>query len=132
MASPFLHKSYNHKSAVVGGVSVFMGNRLPIILLSALILLVVSGAAFLGLFSCGGYVWHRQAIYSVIVGAVVLCTLKPAGLFAGKFRRLLIPVFAAILFVAVRGAASAFYPAYPDSLTSFLKLMWAGIIHGPC
>jgi len=110
----------------------FMTIRLPIIFIVLLALLLVVGAIFLGLFSCGGYIWHRQVIYLLIALFVVLCMLKPPLALQASYKRGLIPIFSLVLFLLVRASASAFYPSAPDSIVSFFKSFWVGIVYGPC
>ena len=110
----------------------FMKIRLPIIFIVLLALLLVAGAIFLGLFSCGGYIWHRQVIYLLIALFVVFCMIKPPLALQVGYRRCLIPIFSLVLFILVRASASAFYPSAPDSIASFFKFFWVGIVYGPC
>ena len=105
---------------------------MPIIFIILLALLLVAGAIFLGLFSCGGYIWHRQVIYSLILVLLALCMFKPIQSLRGKWQRGLIPIASLILFLFIRASASAFYPAAPDSIASFLQSFWVGLVHGPC
>jgi len=106
--------------------------RLPIIFTVLLALLLVAGAIFLGVFSCGSYIWHRQVIYLLIALFVVLCMLKPPLALQTGYKRGLIPIFSLVLFLLVRALASAFYPSAPGSIASFLKSFWVGIVYGPC
>ena len=105
---------------------------MPIIFFILLVLLLVAGATFLGLFSCGGYIWHRQVIYSLIMILVALCMFRPIQVLRGKWQRGLIPIASLVLFLSVRASASAFYPAAPESVVSFIQSFWVGLVHGPC
>ena len=109
-----------------------MKSRVPIIFIILLALLLVAGATFLGIFSCGGYIWLKQVIYSLIMVFVALCMFKPIQAFKGNWQRGLIPIAALVLFLSVRASASAFYPAAPDSTASFIQSFWVGLVHGPC
>lgn len=110
----------------------FMKSRIPIIFIVLLVLLLVVGATFLGLFSCGGYIWHKQVIYSLIGVLVILCMFKPVQVFRGKWQRGLIPITSLVLFLSVRASASTFYPSAPDSIVYFAQSFWVGFIYGPC
>jgi len=109
-----------------------MKSSVPIIFIILLVLLLVAGATFLGIFSCGGFIWHRLLIYSLIVVLVVLCMFNPLQVLRGNLQRILIPVASIVLFLSVRASASAFYPSVPDSIVSFIESFWMAIIHGPC
>ena len=84
------------------------------------IVLAILGGVFLGLFSCGGYVWQKQAIGA----AIVLLTL--AALFARfsirGFTLWRIAGFVALVvvgFFVSEATAAPFYPVPPASLSEF-------------
>ena len=109
-----------------------MNRLIPYILIFALITILVGSGIFIGLFSCGGYVWHRQAIYVSIAIAVVLCVVKPVPELKGVVGRVTIPIVSIILFVIVSSLASSFYPSSPGSVGDFFQVLWRGIVYGPC
>lgn len=94
--------------------------------------LVAVGGVFFGLFSCGGHEWHRQLFWTLLTPCLVLTVLAPAPILKRGLRRLIFVAFVLAGFVAVRGAASTFYPGPPASFTDFVRGTWLGITTGPC
>lgn len=92
----------------------------------------IAGGTFLGLFSCGGYVWHTQAIVgSLIVLSALTVVFPPEGLKGWKRKGTFLFAVAGG-FVLIRASASAFYPHSPESIGEFLRLVWLGVVYGPC
>jgi hypothetical protein len=95
-------------------------------------LAAVVGGLYFGLFSCGGYVSHRQ-IFDLLFGAVVLAMVAlPPRRLRRIHARLLLGGGAIATFVLSSAVASALYPAPPVSFGEFLHLTWVGLRDGPC
>jgi hypothetical protein len=97
------------------------------------VVIAILGGVFLGLFSCGGYVWHKQAI----AAAIVLLTL--AALLA-RFATRGFALWRSGAFVAIvvggffvsEATAAPFYPAPPESLSEFWQSFVRTLQYGPC
>ena len=91
----------------------------------------VFGGIFLGLFSCGGTIWHRQLIYFLLSATVALALFVPPNWLATRGRRVLFAVAMGSLFILVRSVSSTFYPASPNSVgefaTSFIRALWSSL-----
>lgn len=96
------------------------------------IILAIAGGVFFGLFSCGGYVWHKQIFALLFIGLMALILLAPLGGISKLWKKALLVVATSLLFILVRAGASAFYPATPESLAEFLSSLVRGIQFGPC
>jgi cytochrome bd-type quinol oxidase subunit 2 len=96
------------------------------------LVVAVLGGIFLGLFSCGGYVWHRQLIYLLLSVSVVLVLFVPTDWLKTRTRRVLFVVAIACLFAVVQSVASTFYPASPKSASEFTMNFLRALWYGPC
>ena len=92
----------------------------------------IAGGVYFGLFSCGGYVWHRQlfnSVFLVLLFAIIALPPRNSKTVRFKFTAVIVIV---LCFVVVRAAASTFYPAAPESIGEFLGDFVLGVKHGPC
>lgn len=92
----------------------------------AALFLGVIGGVYFGLFSCGGYAWHKQAFLTVFFGALLLGTALPPY----SVRRIGVRVLAFLGIVtafAVTEATTACF--YPDSPTSWIQFRGEFIYH---
>lgn len=94
-------------------------------------LLAVIGGIFLGQFSCGGYVWHKQAIEMVLVFVTLAVVLIPMRNSPPSLRVAFI-IGAAIVFILANAISAAFYPAAPESWGEFIKLFAINLESGAC
>ena len=94
--------------------------------------LAAVGGVFFGLFSCGGYAWHRHLFWALLTPCLVFTAMAPAPVLRPASRRLTLIVCVLAGFVVIRGAASTFYPGSPASLMDFVRGTWLGITTGPC
>ena len=99
----------------------------------ASVVFAIFGGVFLGLYSCGGYIWHRQAIATTIV------LLSLAALISRFWTRGFAPWrsawFVALVvggFFVSEATAAPFYPAPPESLSEFLRSFVRTLEYGPC
>ena len=103
--------------------------------IGAIVLLGISaivGGLFFGLFSCGGYVWHKQLHTSLMIMASIFILFVPPKFLDALWKRLSFLVLSFVLFVVVRAAASAYYPASPENMSEFIQSFITGVQYGPC
>ena len=96
------------------------------------ILLAVAGGTFLGLFSCGGYLWHRQLFDFLILAGVVISLVMPPRWMRNLPRKVGFVATVLILFVVVQALASSFYPSAPADARALWHGFLAGLNTGPC
>jgi hypothetical protein len=95
-------------------------------------LVAVAGGVFFGLFSCGGYLWHRHVFWILLALPVIGATALPPTLLRPWPRRLAFVVSILAAFVTTRAVVSAFYPVAPTSWAEFAHAVWSGLVDGPC
>jgi hypothetical protein len=93
---------------------------------------VVFGGLFFGLFSCGGYVWHREFFYTVLLVLSVVIIAAPSKALQRPHHKMIAVVLLFVSFLTVQAVASTFYPGPPRSISEFSKEFIAGLIYGPC
>lgn len=93
---------------------------------------VLSGAAYFGIASCGGYAWHKEFfrassvllyVSALVLPSAPLATFKKKALFAAG-----LPVACALL----ESAIAPFYPGPPDSFRAYGELFLSSLEFGPC
>lgn len=101
-----------------------------IVVLSACV--VVSGAAYFGLASCGGYGWHRGFF---LAASVVLCSsalAMPGTPLASLKTKAAFAIGMPAIFVLLESAIAPFYPSAPESLLQYGKQFIEALEFGPC
>ena len=98
----------------------------------AAVVVTIAGGTFLGLFPCGGYVWHTQAIVGSLIALAALTVVFPPEGLNGWKRKGAFLFAVATGFILIRASASSFYPHAPESIGEFLRLTWLGLVYGPC
>jgi len=93
--------------------------------------LAVAGGIFLGLFSCGGYVWHQQLFAALFATSLLGSLLLPPDALKRWPRRAVV-VATLAAFVVIRAVASAFYPGTPRSIGVFVRAVLAGFWNPGC
>ncbi len=101
-------------------------------ILFATITVASLGGIYFGLFSCGGYVWHKQLFSVVFTVLLFLFVVFPPHKLKRINKRLPLFLLLIALFFVVRAAASAYYPAPPESIAEFFNEFLRGLIYGPC
>jgi hypothetical protein len=92
----------------------------------------VLGGVFYGLFSCGGYVWHRQFIEQTGITLVFLALFWPPKFLIPWWRRLLYPPTMFLLFRLVQGVVFCFYPSLAPTWREVWQALVFGMWEGPC
>ena len=103
------------------------------VLSNALALLVaILGGIFFGLFSCGGYSWHRTAFYAFlgICTATALCF--PASPGRPLMARIGLVLLIFLGYFTSRAVAAAFYPSAPGSWSEFFSRFASSWFYGAC
>jgi hypothetical protein len=97
------------------------------------VIFAILGGVFLGLFSCGGYVWHAQAIVAAIGSltlAAIVARFWTRGFALWRGTGFIVLVVAS--FVFSEATAAPFYPATPASVSEFWQSFIRTLQYGPC
>jgi hypothetical protein len=86
---------------------------------------------FLGLFSCGGYVWHEQLAFWVLATFAGAILAWPPHRVPRLLSRLLLAAMLPLLFLLARALAAPFYLGFISASEYFSGVIWA-LQHGPC
>ncbi|TKB11150.1 hypothetical protein [Desulforhopalus sp. IMCC35007] len=107
-------------------------NKLRFSILIVSLIFAVVGGIYFGLFSCGGYVWHKKMF--VLSFSVVLVTLFvwPHPKLSRLGIRSSFVAGNVILYFVMQSASSAFYPAAPKSWNEFFDIFIFRLLNGPC
>lgn len=92
----------------------------------------VLGGVFLGLFSCGGYAWHKEALFWLLVGAIAIAALVPLHRKRPVLSRVAVVLGVPALFLTVQAATAPLYPALPASWSEFSRVFMSTLEHSPC
>ena len=100
-------------------------------LVTAAILIAVLGGVWRGVASCGGYVWHDQAMLVALAFAALSVALFVPRQGASFLRRVLLAVAVIGTFFAVRALSAPFYPAFPG-FGDYFRQVGMALSAGPC
>ena len=87
------------------------------------------GGAYFGLFSCGGYAWHRQAFLGLLA---VVCGVTFAVARGALWVRVALLLLAGVAYYLAQAALAPFYPGMPESLGAYIRLFLSALEEGPC
>lgn len=96
------------------------------------VVIAIAGGIFFGLFSCGGYVWHKQLFNSVFTVSLICVFCLMSSLCVPLWKRFAVIVILFYLFITIRAVSSTFYPAKPESWSEFFHQFYIGFLYGPC
>jgi hypothetical protein len=100
-------------------------------LVASAFLVAAIGGIWRGIASCGGYVWHSQAMLAALV-VVTLSVLLFAPSQGPSFPRRAILAFTVIgTFFAIRALSAPFYPAFPG-FGDYFRQVGMALSTGPC
>lgn len=85
-----------------------------------LLAVTILGGVYLGLFACGGFLWHRMLIERVCMGSAAASFLLPPVFLKQWYRRILLLPAIYLLFNAVQCFTNCFYPSPPSSLRELI------------
>jgi hypothetical protein len=103
--------------------------RFPLI---AALLLAVLGGIYFGLFSCGGYAWHKPAFFAALAAATLTALLVPLQRTRPVANRFGTVVAIGVAFLLTQAIAAPFYPAPPTSWAEFMRIFLHTLEQGPC
>ncbi len=109
-----------------------MRNNLSISIAALLVVVSIGGGVFFGLYSCGGYLWHKQLHISIMVMAILFVLFLPPKYLTAIWKRFTFIAMSFVLFLVIRAASSALYPATPQNITEFIDSFIRGVQYGPC
>lgn len=97
------------------------------------------GGIYFGLFSCGGYVWHKSLYNFVLVSTVIICfsiLWKKADKSTSREKSIVTFTIWIILvwatYTTCEAAAASFYPDSPISFSDFWSRFLICLKNGPC
>ncbi|MFG6459267.1 hypothetical protein [Roseateles sp. BYS96W] len=110
------------------GVKPVASNVLP----WSAVAVVLFGAIWFGLMSCGGYAWHKTMFYGVAFAVVGAALLLPSNSLNSLRRKAVF--FCALVcgYYVVEAAAAPFYLSLPGSATEYFGLFRISLERGPC
>jgi len=100
-------------------------------LVTAAFLVAVLGGVWRGVASCGGYVWHSQAMLAALAFAVLSVVLLAPNQGPSFQRRAFLAVAVIGTFFAVRALSAPFYPAFPG-FGDYFRQVGIALSTGPC
>jgi len=96
------------------------------------IVLAVAGGMYFGLFSCGGFQWHKTAFPYVFIPVLLLILICRPYSMRHLLIRSLIVVTLCSSYTLVEASSAAFYPTNPGSAEEFWRLFLFHLENGPC
>ena len=94
--------------------------------------LVVVGAIYFGLFSCGGYAWHQSVFGGIALGVCVAAVAVPSRLLFSVRRKALFLLLLGAGYFAIESAVAPLYPSAPGSLAQYIQAVLHSAQVGPC
>ncbi|PND36228.1 hypothetical protein C1O66_21190 [Paucibacter aquatile] len=95
-------------------------------------MLLLLGAFFFGIASCGGYVWHKELFRVVSIAMWLLAVLVPSTLLSSWKRKLGFAAAMPVAYAVFESAVSTFYPGPPASIAEFGEFFLQAMEYGPC
>jgi hypothetical protein len=100
------------------------------LLISAFYLISILGGIWFGLFSCGGYVLHKQVMFwSLVAMAIMTMAILP---FDKIWHRIALALGLFITFHICRALAAPFYISDFDSFSGYISQVLYALENGPC
>jgi hypothetical protein len=93
---------------------------------------VVAGAIYFGLFSCGGYAWHKNAFGVVALGVCAAAVVVPSRLLHSLGRKVLFLLLLGACYFVFEAAAAPFYPSGPESFSQYIQAVLQFAQVGSC
>lgn len=92
----------------------------------------LAGAAYFGLYACGGHAWTADAFRYGACALTLAAVACPGRWLNTWARRLLFPVLLWTTHVLVESALAPFYPAMPAGWADYARAFMAALRFGPC
>lgn len=100
-------------------------------LIACFYLIACLGGIWLGLFSCGGYAWHTQLMYWMLVVLATVVVAFPPWTWPATWRRLLLAIGLFVVFFLSEAMIAPLYLG-ADSLQDYVQKVFAALSYGPC
>ncbi|WIV98464.1 hypothetical protein [Kinneretia aquatilis] len=101
-------------------------------LVAAASCLMVVGAIYFGLFSCGGYAWHKTAFWFSLLGLCAASVLVPSRVLHSMPRKAAFLVLVGVGYLVIEAAVAPFYPSTPESLGQYIQAIGRFAQVGSC
>jgi hypothetical protein len=79
------------------------------------------GGIYFGLFSCGGYVWHRPLYFGLLAAITLVALVVPSRRTRPILERIGVVAGISVAFFFTEALAAPFYPATPESWSEFMR-----------
>ena len=100
-------------------------------LVGSFYLIACLGGIWFGLFSCGGYAWHKQLMHWSLVGLAAIVVAFPPWTWPATWRRLLLVLGLFVVFYLSLAMTAPFYLGI-NSLQAYVQQFYTAISYGPC
>jgi len=100
-------------------------------IVAAAFLVAVLGGVWRGVASCGGYVWHSQAMFAALAVAALSVVLVAPTHAPSLPRRVLLAIAIIGTFFTVRALSAPFYPGFPG-FGEYVRQVGVALSTGPC
>ena len=100
-------------------------------LVTSAFLVAALGGIWRGVASCGGYVWHGQAMFAVLAASALSVVLFVPSQRTPFQSRALLTVAVIGTFFVVRALSAPFYPAFPG-FGDYFRQVGMALSAGPC
>ena len=96
------------------------------------IAMALASSLYLGLASCGAYLWHQQALYGINVAMYLAALASPGTLLPSRKHKFVFAISLPVVAVVLSAAAAPFYPSHPQSMTEYLATFLSALQFGAC
>ena len=120
------------ESPATVGRSVVRWRLLGNLAVSLCCLVVLLGAAYFGLASCGGYVWHKRVFAYACCALCLAAVVLPSSLLSSIRSKIGFVLCLPLSFVLLESAVAPFYPVPPASLAEYASSFVRAVWYGPC
>lgn len=93
---------------------------------------VVLGAVYFGIASCGGYVWHKELFRFFAAAVAVIAAIAPSRALRSRGQKAAFLGVLASGYFILEAAAAPFYPTPPQSLSEYSRLFLRALGFGSC
>ena len=96
------------------------------------IAIALASSLYLGLASCGAYLWHQQALYGLNVAMYLAALASPGTLLPSRKHKFVFALSLPVVAVILSAAAAPFYPSQPLSMAEYLATVLSALRFGAC
>jgi len=98
----------------------------------AAVTVVVVGAIYFGIASCGGYIWHKEFFHLFAPALAVVAATAPSQVLQSRSRKAVFLGALAVGYLVIEAAVAPFYPGPPQSLAGYASHFLQALEFGPC